>query len=127
MNGSNAKLEALRSDFIRIVQSWGQALRQPKTEFTRDSAILRFELAYEVTWKLLQMLLREQGYEVSSPRQALERAFTVGWIAEEELWDDIVRARNTAVHVYREEEAETLYQKLHLFQRAFERLAASIA
>ena len=126
MNDSEAKLTALCSDFTRIVRSWREALDQPKTEFTRDSAILRFELAYEVTWKLLQMLLREQGFEVSSPRQAFQRAFTVGWINDEELWDDIIRARNAAVHVYREEDAEALYKKLDSFQQAFESLKVSI-
>lgn len=118
--GSSVRLRRHRREL-------GEALRQPKTEFTRDSAILRFELTYEVTWKLLQALLREEGYEVNSPRQAFQRAFAIGWIGDEQIWDDIIRARNAAVHVYREADAERLFGELEQYQRAFDQLANSLS
>lgn len=74
----------------------------------------------------LQASLRDQGYDVSSPRQAFQQAFSIGWISEEEVWDDIIRARNTALHVYREADAERLFGELERFHRAFTSLAASI-
>jgi nucleotidyltransferase substrate binding protein (TIGR01987 family) len=117
--------DALRQDFTTIVASWAKSLAQSKTEFTRDSAILRFELAYEVGWKLLQSVLREQGYEVNSPRQAFQRAFAMGWASDEEIWDDIIRARNNAVHIYREA-AEALFKNLKRFLQAFEQLLKAI-
>lgn len=126
MTPAKPRIDALRSDFAAIVASWGEALNQPKTEYTRDSAILRFELAYEVTWKLLQLLLREEGHEVNSPRQAFERAFAIGWITDETLWDTMIRARNTAVHVYREADAERLFNTLKRFQGAFANLVKSL-
>lgn len=122
----SARSDALRSDFAAILESWRQALCEPKSEFTRDSAILRFELAYEVTWKLLQTLSRDQGYEVHSPRQAFQHAFTLGWISDEQVWDDVIRARNRAVHVYREADAERLFQELEAFHQAFAELAGSL-
>jgi nucleotidyltransferase substrate binding protein (TIGR01987 family) len=118
--------DALRQDFTTIVASWAKSLAQSKTEFTRDSAILRFELAYEVGWKLLQSVLREQGYEVNSPRQAFQRAFAMGWASDEEIWDDIIRARNNAVHIYREADAEALFKNLKRFLQAFEQLLKTI-
>lgn len=126
MTSVKLRTDALRADFAAIVTKWEEALRQPKTTFTRDSAILRFELAYEVTWKLLQVLLREQGFEVNSPRQAFERAFAIGWIGDEQIWDEIIRARNSAVHVYREADAELLFAELERFHRAFAQLARSL-
>lgn len=126
MSDAISRAEALTSDFAAIVESWGKSLAQPKTEFTRDSSILRFELAYEVGWKLLPTLLREQGYEANSPRQAFQRAFATGWIRNEEIWDDIIRARNKAVHVYREVEAEALFKQLAQFHDAFQQLVKAI-
>lgn len=61
-----------------------------------------------------------------TPRQAYQHAFTVGWIADEQLWDEMIRARNSAVHIYREEEAEALYERLAPFQQAFEALLRAI-
>ena len=127
MSGPNPKQKALREDFTAIIASWGKSLAQSKTEFTRDSAIFRFELAYEVGWKLLQTLLREQGYEVNSPRQAFQRAFAIGWIRDEEIWDDIIRTRNNAVHIYREADAEALFAHLKRFHEAFRQLLDAVA
>lgn len=118
--------QALRKDFESILSRWGKVLDQPENEIIRDAAILRFELAFEVGWKLVQLLAREQGYEVKSPRQAFQRAFTMGWITDEEVWADIVKARNTAVHVYRQEYAKVLYLKLANFYEAFQELKESV-
>ena len=126
MTAAKRKTDALRLDAVAIIASWGEALREDKTEFTRDSAILRFELAYEVTWKLLQALLRDEGYEVNSPRQAFQQAFSIGWIADEVVWDDIIRSRNIAVHVYREADAERLFKELPRFQHAFTQLSEAL-
>ncbi len=93
----------------------------------RDSAILRFELTFEVAWKLVQILVRAQGFEANSPRQAFQQAFTLGWISNEEIWADIIRARNTAVHVYRQEYAETLYNELSAYHQAFQELQNSLS
>lgn len=114
--------KALKKDFEDILSRWGQVLDQPESDLVRDSAILRFELTFEVAWKLVQFLAREQGYEVNSPRQAFQRAFTMGWITDEEVWADIVKARNTAVRVYRQEYARVLYLKLKGFYEAFKQM-----
>lgn len=114
--------KALVEDMKNILSRWGDVLDQPESDLVRDAAILRFELAFEVTWKLIQFLAREQGYEVNSPRQAFQRAFSMGWITDEEVWADIIRARNTAVHVYRQEYARALYLELGPFYRAFREL-----
>ena len=114
--------KALQKDFEDILSRWGQVLDQPESDLVRDSAILRFELTFEVAWKLVQFLAREQGYEVNSPRQAFQRAFTMGWITDEEVWADIIKARNDAVHVYRQEYARVLYLKLKGFYEAFKEM-----
>lgn len=99
----------LKRDFKNILKKWGEALKEPETELSRDAAILRFELAFEVGWKLIQLLAREEGFEVKSPRQAFQQAFTLGWISDEVIWADILKARNTATHVYREAYSKALY------------------
>lgn len=116
------KQELLKKDFEDILARWGEVLDEPESDIVRDSAILRFELTFEVAWKLVQLLVREQGYEANSPRQAFQQAFTMGWVTDEEVWADIIRARNTAVHVYRQEYAEALYQELKRYYHAFREL-----
>jgi len=121
------KQGSLAKDFEDILHRWKEALDQPASDIVRDSAILRFELTFEVAWKLVQVLGREQGFEVNSPRQAFQQAFTLGWITDEEIWVDIIRARNTAVHVYRQEYAESLYRELPQYYQAFVELRNAIS
>jgi nucleotidyltransferase substrate binding protein (TIGR01987 family) len=123
---TDARQDALKRDFDDILGRFGEALALPAGDIVRDSAILRFELTFEVAWKLCQCLVREQGLEANSPRQAFQQAFTLGWIGDEEVWAAIVRARNLAVHVYRQEHAEALYLELPHFHVAFQELQRSL-
>ncbi|MBI2497144.1 MAG: nucleotidyltransferase substrate binding protein [Opitutae bacterium] len=122
-------LEQGRGDFERIVARWAEALAacaKTGSDRDRDSAILRFELAYEVAWKLLQRMARQQGLEAAGPRETFSQAFRLGWIEDETAWFDIITARNLAVHVYREASAAALAAELPRHLVAFQRLLAKL-
>ncbi len=112
--------------FRRAVERLAEALGRPPDPIVRDSAILRFELAFETAWKCCQTLTREQGLLANSPKQALSAAFRLGWITDETLWDEILRLRNTAVHVYHETLAQALFDRLPALVPAFRQLLTSL-
>ncbi len=120
---AQAQVDAFRQSLAKLKE----ALGLQKSAITRDSAILRFELAFETAWKACQTLARAQGFEVNSPKQAFEAAFRLGWITDEIIWDDILKKRNLAVHTYQESLAESLYGRLKDFLPAFEELDRSLA
>lgn len=116
-------------DFDHILEQFEEVMNIPASERNsrdRDSAILRFELCYEVCWKLLQRLVRAEGYESNGPRSAFEKAFALGWIADEVIWNDIIKDRNTAVHVYREDWAQALFDRLPAYLVAFRGLRTEL-
>jgi nucleotidyltransferase substrate binding protein (TIGR01987 family) len=122
-------LRQQRIDLENILARWQEALiawRTTGSDRDRDSAILRFELAYEVMWKHLQALAREQGLESAGPRQAFENAFRLGWIEDEVIWVEAIQARNRAVHVYREALAQSLGEKLVPLHTAFVQLVKKL-
>jgi len=123
-----SRINELKEDFKNILGKWKQALDQPKSELSRDAAILRFvrRPADEVGWKLIQVLAREEGHEVKSPRQAFQQAFSLGWVSDEIIWFDILKARNTATHVYRETYANALYQELDTYYKAFKEFEEAV-
>lgn len=114
-------------DSLAILSKWEESLRARDggNDRDRDSAILRFELAYEVIWKFVQQRVRENGFESNGPRQAFKNAFRLGWIDDEFVFSEILKSRNTAVHVYREEVADKLAAQLPAYHRAFSALVAS--
>jgi nucleotidyltransferase substrate binding protein (TIGR01987 family) len=111
-----------RENFLSALSRFEEALGWEETPATRDSAILRFELCYETAWKAAQTFVREEGLAVSGPRQSFIGGFQLGWVSDEKVWDDMIRARNNAVHTYNEDFAKEMYRQLPVFRRAFEEL-----
>lgn len=120
------KAVAQLHDLERVLSRWAEAMPQALVDNqARDSAILRFELAYEVGWRLLQTLSRRHGLSADSPRAAFSTAFQLSWVTDEVVWADIIQARNDAVHVYHEPLASRLASALPRYLAAFRELAAA--
>ena len=105
---SRAGVETLARALARL----RSALEQPKTEWTRDSAIQRFEFTFELAWKAVARLAQEEGIESLSPRAALKTALKLGWIDDDENWLTMLDDRNRTSHTYNEAIAEELYSRL---------------
>jgi nucleotidyltransferase substrate binding protein (TIGR01987 family) len=96
----------------------GDALAQPKTEWTRDAALQRFEFTVELAWKSIARFARREGLEAASPRQAFRIAFRLGWIDDDQVWLAMLEDRNLTSHTYSEKTAEELFARLHDYQTA---------
>lgn len=103
------------------------ALAQPKTEWTRDSAIQRFEFTFELAWKVVALAARAEGLDVTSPRDALRTARRLGWIDDDRLWLDMLDARNRSSHTYDEHAAEGIYQELAAYATALRGLSGTLS
>ncbi len=71
----------------------------------RDSLIKRFEFTFELGWKTLREFIAEQGFSlaVASPKNVIAVAYQEGFIDGEELWLDMLEARNATAHDYDDE------------------------
>lgn len=112
-------LRALRvTAFLSALQRLDAALAQPKTEWTRDSAIQRFEFTFELAWKAVAVVARAQGLEARSPREAFKTAYALGWINDENTWLRMLDDRNRTTHTYNEAIAEEIFGRLASYARA---------
>src|ERR1035437_2426334 len=91
------RTEIILRDLESVLSKLEAALNAPKSDLTRDSAILRFE-----------------------------RAFQLGCITDEVLWQQLLLQRNAAVHIYREPLAEVLYNQLRSFLDGFKELLKNL-
>ncbi len=98
--------------FEASVQRLEESLSRPRDPVVRDSAIKRFELCFELAWKVIQSFLRNHGLQCRSPRDCFREAFSYGLLTEEEVWLKIIQDRNLSVHTYNEELANQLYSRL---------------
>ncbi len=75
-------------------------------EALRDSIIKKFEYTFELSWKTIKAYLEEEGYEeITSPKKVLKQAFESNIIIDEEVWSNMLEARNSTSHTYDEKKA----------------------
>lgn len=86
-----------------------QGILQASSELEKDGVIQRFEFTFELLWKTLKIFLAKEGLEVKSPRDALQTAFKLGWISEEEIFLNMLLDRNKMAHIYNKQEVETIF------------------
>lgn len=121
------KEKAVSEQFGEAVKRLKEALDAPRNEITRDSAIKRFELCFDVAWKSVKDFVREKGVECHSPKNCFQAGLQNGLIeiADERDWDEMIKERNLAVHTYDVDLANDIYRKLPTYLALFEKLASS--
>ena len=109
-------------DFEKIIQRLAEVLASPKNDISRDSAIKRFELCFDLAWKTIKLYAKEQGQECYSPRECFKTAFQLRLIEHDEKWLKMLDDRNTATHLYKEVYAEEVYARLSQYLELFKKL-----
>lgn len=110
-------------NFQKCLENLEEVLGKEANDIYRDSAILRFELCVETAWKAVQAIAKVEGFEdVNSPRKAFQKALSLEFISNEDVWSDVLRARNLTIHTYNESVAVELYGELPKFLEAFKEL-----
>lgn len=104
----------------------GLELNEPYTIVEQTGIAGLFEICFEQSWKLLKFFLEDQGasdVKIGSPRNILKIAYSWGVIENEELWLEILGARNVLAHTYSQEQALKVIRTLKKdYITAFEKL-----
>lgn len=71
----------------------------------RAGMIQSFEMAFELSWKLIKDYYALAGVTIDSPRAAFKKAFDSGLVTDGHTWMKLLQDRNLTTHVYNEETA----------------------
>ena len=122
------KNEAQLAQFEKTVKNLKEVLDRlqipgPDYAVFRDSAIQRFEIAFDVCWKTLKEKLRhEYGVEAISPKKVFQESFKQGLIENDTVWISMTDMRNETAHAYNEQFAEKVVLELPKIQSVLEQL-----
>ena len=116
----------LLEDFEKAINRLEEVLEKPKTAIHRDSAIKRFELCFDLAWKAIKNLAKEQGLECYSPRNCLQIGFQLKLINQPGAWLALLGDRNLTVHLYDEKQADEVYAKLPQHREMFKALLRAL-
>jgi nucleotidyltransferase substrate binding protein (TIGR01987 family) len=113
------------TNFGKALTKLGEMLaRDAGDEAVRDASIQRFEFTFETCWKALKHQLQAEGIATDTPKDVLRQAYRIGWLAQEQIWLDMLKDRNLTSHIYHEGLALAIYQRLHAYQPLFEEVHA---
>ena len=83
-------------------------------KFEVQGLIQCFEYTFELAWKTIKDYLEQEGFDVKSPRAAIQTAFQTELIQDGHTWLDALNKRNLMAHTYDEgvaKEAEQLIKE----------------
>ena len=91
-------------NYVSALRVLSQAPEQDlDNEFVQSGIVDKFEMQFELGWKLLKALLAYEGDPVSasgSPRDVLKTSLRYYDFLNEELWLGMLRNRNDSAHIY---------------------------
>lgn len=74
-------------------------------KFEIQGLIQCFEYTFELALKTMKDYLEQEGFEVKSPRSAIQTAFQTQLITDGHSWIDALEKRNLMAHTYDENKA----------------------
>jgi nucleotidyltransferase substrate binding protein (TIGR01987 family) len=126
------EIQSLFSQFKKAHHRLKEALNiKEESDIKRDAVIKRFEFSYELLWKVYKKMARLEKLDYFNPKACFQFAFKSGLIDDEELFLEIIDARNKTTHVYSEEEAKKIYEfikekAINAFDLAEEKLSKTL-
>jgi nucleotidyltransferase substrate binding protein (TIGR01987 family) len=116
----------LISSFEQALKSLTNVLQSPaQNDLEKAGCIQYFEFCFELAWKSIRIITANQGIDnCSSPKACLKQAFAAHWIDHEEIWLDMLSARNRMSHTYNATDALMIYVRLKEYRQELENLLA---
>ena len=99
----------MHKTLVEAVAKLEEAMGFPIDEPHKESTIQRFEYTFELSWKLMNSILKDQGIESYGIRNILREAKKLGLVDDISAWFKYADARNQALHIYNEKIAEDVY------------------
>lgn len=79
------------------------------TNLEKQGMVQAFEYTHELAWKTLADFLKFQGYtDLFGSKDTVRQAFSIGLLAQGEVWMAMIKSRNQTSHTYNEAVAEEI-------------------
>ena len=108
-----------KDSLLKAITSLERALAQPKDEFIRDAAILRFKCAYELSWKMLQKRLTMEETDL---KRLFSEAKKHNLIDDDKAWLNYLTVINLGEEAYQDLIAEEMLQSAQTFVKDAKKL-----
>lgn len=94
------RVKRVFNDFQKALLNLEHGALSAVDELDIDGAIKRFELCYELAWKLIKEALADRGIICKNPRDCFKQAYANELIQDQKIWLKMIEDRNLLVHSY---------------------------
>lgn len=116
---SRLNLEALELAVAAVAQGLLEYEQYPMLLTLRDGVIQRFEIAMDLSWKLMQRVLRNVydvlDSDIRTKKDIFREAHKSGLIDDAESWILYYEARNQTSHTYDAQQAKEVFAIIPAF------------
>jgi nucleotidyltransferase substrate binding protein (TIGR01987 family) len=113
MSKLETKLSNLNKALQRLKEAVEEFKQQNASDVVRDGVIQRFEFTYELAWKTTKVFLEDLGIvDINSPKATIKEAYAQRLITDEENWLLMLNDRNMTSHMYKEEMAVEIAERI---------------
>ncbi len=109
------RIQSLLIDLRKATLKLQEASEAPETELNRDATIQRFEFTFELAWKLMNAILKDNDINAYGPKNTFRYAARLGLIHDPLVWFKFHEVRNLTTHKYDEITALKCYQTAKAF------------
>lgn len=113
MSKLETKLSNFRNALQRLKEAATELQQRSASDVVRDGVIQRFEFTYELAWKSTKAYLEDIGIvDKLSPKAVIKEAYAQKIILNEQNWLLMLQDRNMTSHVYKEEMAQEIAERI---------------
>jgi len=99
-------------DFEKSFNNLKSAVKKAVDDLDIDGTIKRFELCYELSWKIIKLYLEDLGIICKNPRDCFKQAKINNLIKDEVVWMEMIDTRNQLVHEYSSDFSREIFEKI---------------
>lgn len=121
------KTTSLKEDLEKAVKRLKEALSEEPTDLYKDATIQRFEFTFDLAWKLMQEILRENRIDAYGVKNVFRESARLGLIDNLESWFEFLESRNLTTHTYDQDEARSIYSKVKDFPPLIETMLGKVS
>lgn len=114
--------ESIVNDLINANNRLKEVLSMEPSDINQDATIQRFEFTFELSWKLMQIILNDNGRPTRGIKDVFRQAIDFRLIDNFKTWSGFLDDRNLTVHTYKLETARTIYNHLNDFPTEVDKL-----
>ena len=121
------KSEEIDLSHILKAQKIFESFRKDLTTDKDKTAVVQtFEFCYELSWKLMNRVLRSRSVEVGYAKDTFRKAVHEQLIDDPEIWIRFQNVRNLTSHSYNKESLEEIISILDVFSHEMNKLILKI-